>query len=158
MKFPRNARIFRGQLDIGPFAGVFFLLVMFLLLASLVATPGVQINLPVVSSTELSGATGPVVTVQLSKDGQIYYENLPVKVDELKRRLRDAAQSARASQAGLAAPQALTLVLSADKDASVEMQTTILTLAGNQELNIGRVIMEVTLRTYDKPATRQKPQ
>ena len=26
MKFPRNARIFRGQLDAAPFAAVFFLL------------------------------------------------------------------------------------------------------------------------------------
>ncbi len=155
MKFPRNARIFRGQLDMGPFAGVFFLLVLFLLLASLVSTPGVQINLPVVSSTELSGATGPTVKVQLGKDGQIYFEDQLVKPDELKRRLRDAAQSAQASQAGLTTPQALTLVLSSDKDATVEMQTAILTLAGSPELNIGRVIMEVALRTFDKPAKRQ---
>ena len=31
MKFPRNARIFRGQLDAAPFAAVFFLLVIFLM-------------------------------------------------------------------------------------------------------------------------------
>ena len=47
MKFPRNARIFRGQLDAAPFAIVFFLLVIFLMLSSLVYTPGVHIELPV---------------------------------------------------------------------------------------------------------------
>jgi len=40
MKFPRNARIFRGQLDAAPFAIVFFLLVLFLMLASLVSLDG----------------------------------------------------------------------------------------------------------------------
>jgi hypothetical protein len=42
MKFPRNARIFRGQLDAAPFAAVLFLLVIFLMLGSLVYTTGSQ--------------------------------------------------------------------------------------------------------------------
>ena len=42
MKFPRNARIFRGQLDAAPFAAVFFLLVIFMMLGSLVYTPGAR--------------------------------------------------------------------------------------------------------------------
>lgn len=45
MRFPRNARIFRGQLDATPVAAMFFLLVIFLLLASLVYTPGVPVDL-----------------------------------------------------------------------------------------------------------------
>ena len=45
MRFPRNARIFHGQLDATPVAAVFFLLVIFLLLASLVYTPGVPVDL-----------------------------------------------------------------------------------------------------------------
>ena len=36
MKFPRNAKIFRGQLDATPFAGVFFCLVLFILLMGIV--------------------------------------------------------------------------------------------------------------------------
>lgn len=40
MRFARNARIFRGQLDAAPFAAVFFLLVIFMMLGSLVYTPG----------------------------------------------------------------------------------------------------------------------
>ena len=44
MKFPRNARIFRGQLDAAPFAAVFFLLVIFMMLGSLVYTPGARLR------------------------------------------------------------------------------------------------------------------
>ena len=47
MKFTRNARMFRWQWDAAPFAGVFFLLLIFLLLgSSFVFTSGVRINLP----------------------------------------------------------------------------------------------------------------
>ena len=46
MKFPRNARIFRGQLDAAPFASVFFLLVIFVMLGSVLQTPGVRVDLP----------------------------------------------------------------------------------------------------------------
>jgi biopolymer transport protein ExbD len=46
MKFPRNVRIFRGQLDAAPFACVFFLLLIFIIMGTLVYTPGVRIKLP----------------------------------------------------------------------------------------------------------------
>lgn len=157
MKFPRNARIFRGQLDMAPFAGVFFLLVMFLILASLVSTPGIQIDLPVVSAAELSGATGPTVEVDVGKNGQIYFENQLIKIDELKRRLREAAQSAQTAQSGSKSPQALTLVLYMDKEATVEMEMAIETLAASPEVNIGRVVKAASLRVYDKPAKRPPP-
>ena len=42
MKFARNAKPFTGQLDVAPFAGVFFLLILFLVLnSSLVPPPGI---------------------------------------------------------------------------------------------------------------------
>ena len=46
MRYPRNAKIFRGHLDVAPLAGVFFLLVMFLVLGCLMYTPGVALQLP----------------------------------------------------------------------------------------------------------------
>ncbi|MDB6039954.1 MAG: hypothetical protein JWM99_3795 [Verrucomicrobiales bacterium] len=46
MRYPRTAKIFHGQIDAAPIAGVFFLLVLFLLLhSSLVFTPGIKIDL-----------------------------------------------------------------------------------------------------------------
>lgn len=45
MRFPRQARIFRGHLDPAPFAAVVFLLVIFLQISSLIHTPGVLVQL-----------------------------------------------------------------------------------------------------------------
>ena len=70
MRFPRNKQIFRGQLDVAAFAGMLFILLVFILLRSqLVFTPGVPIRLPV--EDELPGVIGPrLVVVSLDATGQ----------------------------------------------------------------------------------------
>src|SRR5437870_13851550 len=88
MKFPRNARIFRGQLDVAPFASVFFLLVIFLLLASLLYTPGVRLELP--TAGDLPGIEGDTIRVAIDFNGRLYFENQWVDENELKLRLRRA--------------------------------------------------------------------
>lgn len=45
MRFARNAKLFRGPLDPAPVAAVLLLLMMFMLLGSLVYTPGVLVHL-----------------------------------------------------------------------------------------------------------------
>ena len=104
MKFPRNARIFRGQLDAAPFAAVFFLLVMFVMLASLSYTPGVHIQLP--SADDLPGTDKPPVTVAIDANGRLYYDNQLIEEAELKSRLRQAVRNAS---------DPLTLVVEADE-------------------------------------------
>ena len=47
MRLPRNVKVFRGQLDAAPFAGMLFLVLMFLVLQSkLVFTPVIPLRLP----------------------------------------------------------------------------------------------------------------
>ena len=58
MKFPRQSRVLRGPLDPAPLAGVFILLFVFILLASMLPSPGVLIDL---ESTDRPGAA--VITV-----------------------------------------------------------------------------------------------
>ena len=53
MKFPRSARIFRGHLDVAPFASVFFLLVIFALLGALIYTPGIPVELQLPEANDL---------------------------------------------------------------------------------------------------------
>jgi len=72
MRFHRNAKIFRGQLDAAPVAGVFFLLPIFFLLASLLYTPGVLIDLGNASSTISSKPVIVTRTNAVSFDGKIY--------------------------------------------------------------------------------------
>lgn len=67
MRFPRHAKIFRGQMDAAPLAGVFFLLVIFLLLASLLYTPGVPI--------QLSKLPANAKVIVITKTGEVVFEH-----------------------------------------------------------------------------------
>jgi biopolymer transport protein ExbD len=118
MKFPRNARIFRGQLDAAPFAAVFFLLVIFLMLSSLVYTPGVRLQLPVADN--LAGTDKQGVPVALAKNGQLFFEDQPISESELKNRLREAARKS---------DEPLTLVVQADAGVSYDMLVRLTLLA-----------------------------
>ncbi len=110
MKFPRNARIFRGQLDAAPFAAVFFLLVIFLMLGSLIYTPGVLLQLP--TAEDLPGTDRPNVAVAIDANGRMYFQNQGIEAKQLRDRLREAVKSS-------AVP--LTLVVQADKAVSYDM-------------------------------------
>jgi biopolymer transport protein ExbD len=89
MKFPRNARIFRGQLDVAPFAIVFLLLVLFMMLSSLIYTPGVHLQLPV--ANDLPGTETASLSVAIDKEGRLYFENQWIDENDLKMRLRAVA-------------------------------------------------------------------
>ena len=104
MKFPRNARIFRGQLDVAPFAMVFFLLVMFMMLSSLVYTPGVRLELP--RADGMVALEKPSVSVAIDAAGRLYFENQLIEENELRARLRHAVKSSS---------EPLALVIAADK-------------------------------------------
>ena len=105
MKFPRNTRMFRGQLDAAPFAGVFFLLLIFLVLTgSFVFTSGVRINLP--EAGRLAATGKPTVVVAVDRGGLLYFQSQVIELDRLKIRLREAADLAGGE---------ITLVVQADK-------------------------------------------
>jgi len=118
MKFPRNARIFRGQLDAAPFAAVFFLLVIFLMLASVMYTPGVRIQLPI--ADDMPGIPQVPVSVAVDSGGRYYYANQLVQERQLGALLLQAVK---------ASAQPLTLVVQADRAASTEMLVRLTMLA-----------------------------
>ena len=134
MKFPRNARIFRGQLDAAPFATVFFLLVIFLMLGSLTYTPGVRIRLPM--SKDLPGTDKPTVSVAIDASGRLYFQNQWVQEADLVSRLKSAVASSS---------EPLTLVVQADKAVTEEMLLRLTLLA--HEAGISEALL----------ATRQSP-
>lgn len=108
MRLPRNARIFRGQLDAAPFIGVFFILLMFILLhTSLVSHPGVEIQLPF--SGELPGPEGPTLVVAIDENGEMFFENRVLRRAELAALLADRVRELEASP---------TLVVQADQSVS----------------------------------------
>ena len=118
MKFPRNARIFRGQLDAAPFAIVFFLLVMFMMLGSKVYTPGVRLRLPVAEA--LPGADETAIAVAIDPAGRLFFENQLIDASALRERLRALA---------VKSSQPLTLLVQADRAVSYQRLVDVAMLA-----------------------------
>jgi biopolymer transport protein ExbD len=104
MKFPRNTRLLRSPFDIAPFAAVFFLLVIFVMLAAILPTPGIPLLPP--QAEDLPGTDRPSVTVAVDSGGRIYFANQLVSEAQLKSNLSAAAKNSR---------EPLTLVIHADK-------------------------------------------
>jgi biopolymer transport protein TolR len=112
MKFPRNAKIFRGQLDVAPFASVFFLLAVFMVFSSLlVSSPGVKIQLPEFAGSEFTRVSLPKLDVAVDASGKIYFESQRVTHQELRSRLEIAVARFTNNKP--------TLVLQADEDADL---------------------------------------
>jgi len=119
MRLPHNAKVFRGQLDMAPFLGVFFLLLIFILIAtSMVFTPGVPIQLPM--SDTLPGIDRPSVAIAVDADGLIYYENQIIQPEGLKLRLQRRVERS---------PDPLMLVIQADRGTRYERLVELALLA-----------------------------
>ena len=144
MKFPRNARIFRGQLDAAPFASVFFLLVIFVLLGTLLYTPGVRVALP--SADELPGTDRPTLAVALDKEGRFYFDNRVMEQAELQFRLRQAVTNANAS---------LTLLVQADKQVTEEKLVNLAMLASRA--GISNLLLATLPPPFAAPAPGEAP-
>lgn len=137
MKLPRNARIFQGQLDVAPFAGVFFLLLMFILFgSSLVHNPGVRIELPTVPNP-LPGTPHPAVAVALDSSGRLFFESQVTTEEELLERLRGRVAEEE---------EALTLVLRADGKGPYENVVRVQNIA--QQAGVREVLLEVEPYPY----------
>jgi len=110
MRFPRNKQIFRGQLDMAAFGGVFFILLIFVLLHSqLVFTPGIPIRLP--EADDMPGVIGRSVVVSVDASGQYYFDNQLTHERLLRQRLQEEVAASR---------EPLTLVIQADQQVSWE--------------------------------------
>lgn len=111
MRFPHNAKIFRGQFDAAPYVGVFFLLVIFLLAHSaMVLVPGVPIELP--SGVNLPGIEKPIAVVAVDAGGTFYFENQICDEKRLRERLKATVERSR---------EPITLVARIDRAADFEV-------------------------------------
>jgi biopolymer transport protein ExbD len=139
MKFPRNARILRSPFDVAPFAAVFFLLVIFLLLGGLVYTPGVRIEPPLADG--LPGTDKPTVAVAVDTSGRFYFANQIVSETQLKHDLRDAAKKSR---------EPLTLLIYADKAVTYDQLIHLTLLA--RDAGIPNALGATLPRVINAPA------
>ena len=145
MRFPRNTKIFRGQLDVAPFAGVFFLLIIFLLLnSSLVFTPGVPVHLP--ETVNLPGTDHPTLVVAMDAAGQLYFENQFSNEERLREKLQAAVAQSR---------EPLTLVVQADKKVTYDKLVPLWLLA--RSVGIKEVLQATRPPLVPTPAASAKP-
>jgi len=143
MKFPRNTRIFRGTLDAAPLACVFFLLLMFVQLGSLIYTPGARVPLELPRADGLPGTDRPTIAVAVDAGGRFYFKSQEIHEDELRSRLRAAAAKS---------PEPLTLVVLADKAITLD-KLLELTLLAN-EAGIRETTFATLPRVFsDSPVT-----
>ena len=143
MRVPRHARVFSGRLDAAPFAGVFFCLLILIVLAGLIRTPGVRVELP--QAEGLPAPTSPVLAVALDTTGQVFFENQIMD----RPGLRDCLRAAVRKHTG-----PLTLVLQADKAVPYEKLLEITLIA--RECGVQRIHLAALPRPFapaEKPTT-----
>jgi biopolymer transport protein ExbD len=146
MRFRRNARMLRGQLDAAPYAAVFFLLVIFMMLGSLVYTPGARLQLQLPQASGLPGTDKPSVSVAIDADGRLYYENQWIREIDLRRQLQAVVKKSA---------EPLTLIVYADKEVSYEKCLRLAMLA--QEAGISEALLATLPRPYTGRAVRSSP-
>ena len=133
MRFARHARIFRGPLDPAPLASVMLLLMIFMLLSSLLYTPGVAIKLP--EGGHWPGTDNPTVVVTMDASGRCFFENRAVQETELLAALINREKSTERQS------KHLTMILWADKEATQEKLVHVESLA--REAGITEVLLPV---------------
>jgi len=140
MKFPRNARLLRSPFDMAPFVAVFFLLIIFLMLATLLPTPGLPLRLP--ASDDLPGTDKPTVAVAIDATGRLFFANQIISENELKSHLRAAAKESR---------EPLTLVIRADKAVTYEQLVRVTLLARDPAIGITNILLATLPRVIGAP-------
>ena len=140
MKFPRTAKIMGNQSDAAPYAAVFFLLVIFLLIAALLPVPGVSLSLP--SADDLSGAGQPNIAVAIDSSGRLYFANQMITGAQLKTSLSNKVSHASAP---------LTLIIEADKTVSYDQLLQLTLLA--RDAGITNALLATLPRVSSAPVT-----
>jgi biopolymer transport protein ExbD len=138
MKFPRNTRLLRNPFDVAPFAAVFFLLVIFLMIGALLPTPGISLRPP--TAGDLPGTDKPSVGVAVDSSGRFYFANQIVNEAQLKSNLSAAAKKSR---------EPLTLVIHADKTVTYEQLVHLTLLA--RDAGIQNALLATLPRIVNTP-------
>ncbi len=144
MKFPRNTRLLRSPFDIAPFAAVFFLLVIFLMLGALLPVPGLQVQLQPPTASDLPGTENPSVAVAVDSSGRFYFANQIVGEVELKSNLASAVKNSR---------EPLTLVIQADKAVTYDQLVHLTLLA--RDAKIQNVLLATLPRAVENKSSSQ---
>ena len=142
MKFPRNSKILRSQFDVAPFAIVFFLVLIFLLLSALMPVPGLHVQLNPPGSENLPGVDSRTVAMAVDSTGRLFYQNEPVNEGQRKSSLHAAVVGAHGP---------LTLVIHADRAVTYDQLAHLALVVRNQPVGITNILLATLPRVTDVP-------
>ena len=137
MRFHRNIKILRGQLDAAPFLMVFFLVLLFAMLSVRTYTPGVQIELPLAS--DVPGWDRPSVSVTVDPQGRLYFDHQIMDQAGLLKQLKARKTST---------PEPLALIIYADREVSYDTLVQVAELA--RSAGIQQALLATMPRLYDR--------
>ena len=140
MKLPRSAKILRSHFDVAPFAAVFFAILIFVLLGSLMPVPGLRVSLQPPTADGLPGVAGPTVSMAVDSQGRLYFKNQIVTEAVLSNGLWTAVQTA---------PTTPALVIHADKRVTYEQLAHLALLA--RDAGITNSLLATLPRLSDTP-------
>lgn len=142
MKYVTHVRFLRSQLDLAPFAGVFFLLLILLLFhTQFVSIPGVKIDLPAAGDAPIPGTEGPWLMLGVDRLEQFYFDHQTLAEPLLRVRLAEAARRFR---------EPVTLVIYADRTVRYEVIARLTQLA--REAGILQVVTATQPPVFDRSA------
>jgi biopolymer transport protein ExbD len=119
---------------------VFFLLVLFLMLAALLPVQGLHVQLQPPVANDLPGTDKPTVTMAVDASGRFYFANQIVSAAQLKLNLAGAARNSR---------EPLTLVIHADKAVAYEQLASLTLLA--RDAGITNALLATLPRVVNAP-------
>ena len=107
---------------------IFLLLIFFMLTSTLVSPNALNLKLPSSSSQTASPST---ISVSIKKNGQYYHKTTPVKLSELKRKVR---ADVRASDD----PTTVTVVINAEENTPIKYVVEVMDMA--LSMKIGAIL------------------
>ncbi len=133
MRFKRNYSIVKGQLNLTPLIDVIFLLfIYFMLTSTFIMQPGIRIELPQAATTET--IREQEVFVSVSREGVIFYQDMPVSELQLEEFLKAALREERARE--------IILVVKGDTKAEHGIIVGVMDIA--RRLGINRIAVATT--------------
>jgi biopolymer transport protein ExbD len=142
MKYPRNTRIFRGQLDVAPVACVFFMTALMLFLHShIVFVPGIRMDLHPRSDTNKP-------SLFIDSEDLFHYAGGAMSQAGFIRRLRDEAENFRAPH---------TIMLQVDAAASTNALNAVRALAADLSIALEPPGMRIALPVSPDQAGTKAP-
>ena len=139
MKVPRHAKVFRGQLDVAAFAGVFFCLCLLLVFSTLlVHSPGVEIQLPEIQSASIRGVEPPVINIAIDAKGKIFFESQIIDQEALQARLSRVVKQFEKPP---------TLVIQGDANAELSTVISLCELASKS--GVARTLWATRVRPFE---------